>query len=56
MLLYAFALGLTPFLAGDAIKAAIAAMLLPGAWKLAGGVEAGRPALKRAARRRESTT
>ncbi len=55
MLLYAFALGLTPFLAGDAIKAAIAAMLLPGAWKLAGGVEAGRP-LKRAARRRESTT
>ena len=32
----AIALGLTPFLAGDAIKAAIAAMLLPGAWKLAG--------------------
>jgi biotin transport system substrate-specific component len=29
----AIALGLTPFLAGDAIKAAIAAMLLPGAWK-----------------------
>jgi hypothetical protein len=26
---------LTPFLAGDAIKAAIAAALLPGAWKLA---------------------
>lgn len=32
----AIALGLTPFLAGDAIKAALAAMLLPGAWKLAG--------------------
>lgn len=32
----AIALGLTPFLAGDAIKAAIAAVLLPGAWKLAG--------------------
>jgi biotin transport system substrate-specific component len=31
----AIALGLTPFLAGDAIKAGIAAMLLPGAWKLA---------------------
>lgn len=30
----AIALGLTPFLAGDAIKAAIAAFLLPGAWKL----------------------
>jgi biotin transport system substrate-specific component len=28
--------GLTPFLAGDAIKAAIAAGLLPAAWKLAG--------------------
>jgi biotin transport system substrate-specific component len=28
--------GLTPFLAGDAIKAAIAAGLLPGAWWLAG--------------------
>ena len=28
--------GLTPFLAGDAIKAAIAAGLLPTAWKLAG--------------------
>ena len=27
-------LGLTPFLAGDAIKATIAAALLPGAWKL----------------------
>jgi biotin transport system substrate-specific component len=32
----AIALGLTPFLAGDAIKAAIAALLLPGAWRLAG--------------------
>lgn len=32
----AVALGLTPFLAGDAIKAAVAALMLPGAWKLAG--------------------
>lgn len=32
----AIALGLTPFLAGDAIKAALAALLLPAAWKLAG--------------------
>jgi biotin transport system substrate-specific component len=32
----AIALGLTPFLAGDAIKAAIAAVLLPAAWKLVG--------------------
>jgi biotin transport system substrate-specific component len=31
----AISLGLTPFLAGDAIKAGIAALLLPGAWKLA---------------------
>ncbi len=31
----AIALGLTPFLAGDAIKAAVAAVALPGAWKLA---------------------
>jgi len=31
----AIALGLTPFLAGDAIKAVLAAMLLPGAWRLA---------------------
>ncbi|MHB1432419.1 MAG: biotin transporter BioY [Streptosporangiaceae bacterium] len=30
----AIALGLTPFLAGDAIKAAVAAVLLPGAWRL----------------------
>jgi biotin transport system substrate-specific component len=28
--------GLTPFLAGDAVKAAIAAGLLPAAWRLAG--------------------
>jgi len=32
----AISLGLTPFLAGDAIKAALAALLLPTAWKLAG--------------------
>jgi biotin transport system substrate-specific component len=32
----AIVLGLTPFLAGDAIKAAMAAALLPGAWNLAG--------------------
>jgi len=32
----AISLGLTPFLAGDAIKAALAALMLPGAWKLAG--------------------
>jgi len=32
----AIVLGFTPFLAGDAIKAAIAAALLPSAWKLAG--------------------
>jgi biotin transport system substrate-specific component len=32
----AIALGLTPFLAGDAIKAAIAALSLPGAWRLVG--------------------
>jgi len=32
----AIALGLTPFLAGDAIKAALAAVSLPGAWRLAG--------------------
>jgi biotin transport system substrate-specific component len=31
----AIALGLTPFLAGDAIKAGIAAALLPGAWRMA---------------------
>jgi biotin transport system substrate-specific component len=34
--------GLTPFIAGDAIKAAIAAGLLPAAWRLAGR-RAGRP-------------
>lgn len=32
----AISLGLLPFLAGDAVKAAMAAVLLPGAWKLAG--------------------
>jgi biotin transport system substrate-specific component len=32
----AISLGLTPFLAGDAIKAALAALALPGAWKLVG--------------------
>jgi biotin transport system substrate-specific component len=31
----AISLGLTPFLAGDAIKAGLAALLLPGTWKLA---------------------
>ncbi len=32
----AISLGLTPFIVGDALKAAIAAGLLPAAWKLAG--------------------
>jgi len=32
----AIVLGLKPFLIGDAIKAAMAAALLPGAWKLVG--------------------
>lgn len=32
----AISLGLLPFLVGDALKAAMAAVLLPGAWKLAG--------------------
>jgi|SRR5579862_9940591 len=32
----AIALGFTPFVAGDAIKATIAAVLLPGAWELTG--------------------
>lgn len=32
----AVSLGLTPFLAGDAIKAALAALVLPAVWKLAG--------------------
>jgi biotin transport system substrate-specific component len=32
----AISLGLTPFLAGDAIKAGLAAVLLPAAWKLVG--------------------
>ncbi len=33
----AIALGLTPFLVGDAIKAAIAAIALPSAWRLTSG-------------------
>jgi biotin transport system substrate-specific component len=32
----ALALGMYPFLIGDAIKAVAAALLLPGAWKLIG--------------------
>lgn len=32
----AISLGLTPFLAGDAIKAGLAALLLPSAWRLVG--------------------
>lgn len=32
----AFTLGVVPFLVGDAIKAAIAGLLLPAAWKLTG--------------------
>ncbi|MBI1416654.1 MAG: biotin transporter BioY [Limimaricola sp.] len=32
--------GLTPFLVGDAIKLALAALLLPGAWKLVGNARA----------------
>lgn len=32
----AIALGLTPFLAGDAIKAGIASLLLPATWRLVG--------------------
>lgn len=32
----AIALGLTPFLAGDAIKAGIAALILPATWRLVG--------------------
>lgn len=32
----AISLGLTPFLAGDAVKAGLAALLLPTAWRLAG--------------------
>ena len=31
----AISLGLTPFIIGDVIKAAIAALLLPGVWRLA---------------------
>jgi biotin transport system substrate-specific component len=32
----AIVLGLTPFLVGDTVKAALAAALLPGIWRLAG--------------------
>lgn len=32
----AIALGFTPFLVGDAVKALLVALLLPGAWKLVG--------------------
>jgi biotin transport system substrate-specific component len=32
----ALSLGFTPFVVGDLVKAAAAALLLPGAWKLAG--------------------
>ncbi|MGH2916710.1 MAG: biotin transporter BioY [Solirubrobacteraceae bacterium] len=39
----AISLGLTPFLAGDAIKAGLAALLLPAAWKLAGPGRTDRP-------------
>lgn len=34
----AVALGLTPFLVGDALKMAVAAALLPGTWRLVGSV------------------
>ncbi|MDA8313724.1 MAG: biotin transporter BioY [Actinomycetota bacterium] len=33
----ALALGLVPFVVGDALKAALAAVVLPGAWKVVGG-------------------
>jgi biotin transport system substrate-specific component len=33
----ALALGFVPFVVGDAIKAAMAAVMLPGAWKVVGG-------------------
>ena len=36
-------LGVTPFLAGDALKILLAAGLLPGAWALAGRGRAGNP-------------
>jgi biotin transport system substrate-specific component len=39
----ALSLGFTPFVIGDAIKAAIAAGLLPAAWKLAGRGRSGAP-------------
>jgi len=40
----AVALGLTPFLAGDAVKALLAAGLLPGAWRLVGDQRRSGPA------------
>ncbi len=36
-----FALGVAPFLLGDALKIALAALLLPMAWRLAGGRQDG---------------
>lgn len=47
----AIALGLTPFLIGDALKTALAALLLPGAWKLAGRAKGGGSTLRRSGRR-----
>lgn len=32
----AFAKGVVPFLVGDAVKATVAGLALPGAWKLLG--------------------
>lgn len=49
----AISLGLTPFLGGDAVKAALAALLLPGAWKLVGG-RPSRPETAPGARQRSS--
>ncbi len=39
----ALSLGFVPFVAGDAIKAALVALVLPGAWKLVGSQRGGRP-------------
>ncbi len=38
----ALALGLYPFVVGDAIKLLLAAVLLPAAWRLTGRAEGGR--------------
>ncbi|HEX4009538.1 MAG TPA: biotin transporter BioY [Solirubrobacteraceae bacterium] len=46
----AISLGLTPFLAGDAIKAALAALLLPAAWKLARADESALPTTRSGSR------